>query len=79
MILYARDKLLIPGAPQESALHRENMGLSIGTHIIVPSIGEKGSHVGQELLEVIAANTFSNERMPVARTGAMELDDEVEN
>lgn len=54
------------------------MGLSIGTHIIVPSIGEKDSRVGQELLEVIAANTFSNERMPVARTGAMELNDEVE-
>lgn len=49
------------------------------TYIIVPNIGEKGSGIGQEASNVLAADIWSGEGTPVSRTGAMKLEDEVEN
>lgn len=52
---------------------------SARTHIVVPHVGEKSSGVGQQALEVLAADIWSDEGTPVSRTGAIELEDEVEN
>lgn len=49
------------------------------TDIVVSDIGEEGSGIGLEALEVLAADIWSDKGTPVSRTGAMELEDEVKN
>jgi hypothetical protein len=51
-----------------------------GSHIVIPEVGQECGSVRQESLELFIADIVGiDKRLPVSRTGPIELEYEVEN